>query len=141
MASSNVRTGKADARGAPGRADHRNSTPLDRSIRPSRADKPSVLLVVGVNGTGKTTTVGNWPSAGGRRPPGRPRRPPTPSARRRRRPVAELGVAGRADGAGRRGADPASVARATPWTKGIATAGADVVVIDTAEPGCTPDQA
>lgn len=31
---------------------------LDRSLRIDAADRPSVILVVGVNGTGKTTTVG-----------------------------------------------------------------------------------
>jgi fused signal recognition particle receptor len=31
---------------------------VDRSLRTRRADRPAVVLVVGVNGTGKTTTVG-----------------------------------------------------------------------------------
>jgi fused signal recognition particle receptor len=31
---------------------------MDRSLADSRTDKPAVIMVVGVNGTGKTTTVG-----------------------------------------------------------------------------------
>jgi fused signal recognition particle receptor len=33
-------------------------TDVDRSLRTTRSDGPAVVLVVGVNGTGKTTTVG-----------------------------------------------------------------------------------
>ena len=33
-------------------------TDVDRSLRTTHADRPAVVLVVGVNGTGKTTTVG-----------------------------------------------------------------------------------
>ena len=46
-------------RGAPRGPDRELRPELDRSIRAlPHADQPSVLLVVGVNGTGKTTTVG-----------------------------------------------------------------------------------
>lgn len=59
MASSQVRN-EADARGVLRQVLIDQLQPdLDRSIRAlPHADKPSVLLVVGVNGTGKTTTVG-----------------------------------------------------------------------------------
>lgn len=59
MASSRVRN-EADARGVLREVLIEALQPdLDRSIRAlPHADKPSVLLVVGVNGTGKTTTVG-----------------------------------------------------------------------------------
>jgi fused signal recognition particle receptor len=59
MASSNVRT-EADARAVLREVLIEALRPdLDRSIKAlPHADKPSVLLVVGVNGTGKTTTVG-----------------------------------------------------------------------------------
>ncbi|WP_197416214.1 signal recognition particle-docking protein FtsY [Mycobacterium sp. GA-1199] len=59
MASSRVRN-EADARGVLRDVLIEALQPdLDRSIRAlPHADKPSVLLVVGVNGTGKTTTVG-----------------------------------------------------------------------------------
>lgn len=76
---------------------------LDRSIKAlPHADKPSVLLVVGVNSTGKTTTVGKLARvlvADGRRVVlGAAGYLP----RRRRRPAAELGVAGRCRGGPRR---------------------------------------
>jgi fused signal recognition particle receptor len=59
MASSNVRT-ETDARAVLREVLIEALRPdLDRSIKAlPHADKPSVLLVVGVNGTGKTTTVG-----------------------------------------------------------------------------------
>jgi fused signal recognition particle receptor len=59
MASSQVRT-EADARQVVREVLIDELQPgLDRSIKAlPHADKPSVLLVVGVNGTGKTTTVG-----------------------------------------------------------------------------------
>lgn len=34
------------------------NTSMDRSLRTNRTDQPAVVMVVGVNGTGKTTTVG-----------------------------------------------------------------------------------
>ena len=132
MASANVRT-EADAR-----AVLRDvliselKTDLDRSIRAlPHEDKPSVLLVVGVNGTGKTTTVGKLA------------RVLVADGRRVVLGAADTFRAAAADqletwasrvGAqvvrGPEGADPASVAFDAVDT-GIA-AGADVVVIDTA---------
>jgi fused signal recognition particle receptor len=105
---------------------------LDRSIRAlPHADKPSVLLVVGVNGTGKTTTVGKLA------------RVLVADGRRVVLGAADTYRAAAADqlqtwaarvGAevvrGAEGADPASVAF-DAVDKGIET-GADVVVIDTA---------
>ncbi|ORW01309.1 signal recognition particle-docking protein FtsY [Mycobacterium kyorinense] len=105
---------------------------LDRSIRAlPHADHPSVLLVVGVNGTGKTTTVGKLA------------RVLVADGRRVVLGAADTFRAAAADqlqtwaarvGAevvrGAEGADPASVAF-DAVDKGIAT-GADVVVIDTA---------
>lgn len=105
---------------------------LDRSIRAlPHPDKPSVLLVVGVNGTGKTTTVGKLA------------RVLVADGRRVVLGAADTFRAGAADqlqswalrvGAevvrGAEGADPASVAF-DAVDEGIA-AGADVVVIDTA---------
>ena len=105
---------------------------LDRSIRAlPHAEKPSVLLVVGVNGTGKTTTVGKLA------------RVLVADGRRVVLGAADTFRAAAADqlqawasrvGAevvrGNEGADPASVAF-DAVDKGI-TAGADVVVIDTA---------
>ncbi|WP_412176925.1 signal recognition particle-docking protein FtsY [Mycobacterium heckeshornense] len=105
---------------------------LDRSIRAlPHADHPSVLLVVGVNGTGKTTTVGKLA------------RVLVADGRRVVLGAADTFRAAAADqlqtwaarvGAevvrGAEGADPASVAY-DAVDKGIAT-GADVVVIDTA---------
>ncbi|OBA82327.1 signal recognition particle-docking protein FtsY [Mycobacterium sp. 1164966.3] len=132
LASSSVRT-EADARAVlrdvlidelqPG---------MDRSIRAlPHADHPSVLLVVGVNGTGKTTTVGKLA------------RVLVADGRRVVLGAADTFRAAAADqlqtwavrvGAevvrGAEGADPASVAF-DAVDKGIA-AGADVVVIDTA---------
>ncbi|WP_431239548.1 signal recognition particle-docking protein FtsY [Mycolicibacterium aichiense] len=105
---------------------------LDRSIKAlPHADKPSVLLVVGVNGTGKTTTVGKLA------------RVLVADGRRVVLGAADTFRAAAADqlqswasrvGAdvvrGPEGADPASVAF-DAVDKGI-EAGADVVVIDTA---------
>jgi fused signal recognition particle receptor len=105
---------------------------LDRSIRAlPHADKPSVLLVVGVNGTGKTTTVGKLA------------RVLVADGRRVVLGAADTFRAAAADqletwaarvGAdvvrGAEGADPASVAF-DAVDEGIAT-GADVVVVDTA---------
>jgi fused signal recognition particle receptor len=132
MAGANVRT-EADARAVlrdvliselhPG---------LDRSIKAlPHADKPSVLLVVGVNGTGKTTTVGKLA------------RVLVADGRRVVLGAADTFRAAAADqlqtwayrvGAqvvrGAEGADPASVAF-DAVDEGI-DSGADVVVIDTA---------
>jgi fused signal recognition particle receptor len=132
MASNNVRT-EADARAVlravlisalqPG---------LDRSIKAlPHQNKPSVLLVVGVNGTGKTTTVGKLA------------RVLVADGRRVVLGAADTFRAAAADqlqswaarvGAevvrGAEGADPASVAF-DAVDRGIET-GADVVVIDTA---------
>ncbi|OBH34900.1 signal recognition particle-docking protein FtsY [Mycobacterium sp. E342] len=105
---------------------------MDRSIRAlPHADHPSVLLVVGVNGTGKTTTVGKLA------------RVLVADGRRVVLGAADTFRAAAADqlqtwasrvGAevvrGPEGADPASVAF-DAVDKGIAT-GADVVLIDTA---------
>ena len=105
---------------------------MDRAIRAlPHADKPSVLLVVGVNGTGKTTTVGKLA------------RVLVADGRRVVLGAADTFRAAAADqlqtwasrvGAevvrGAEGADPASVAF-DAVDRGIAT-GADVVVIDTA---------
>lgn len=105
---------------------------LDRSIRAlPHSDHPSVLLVVGVNGTGKTTTVGKLA------------RVLVADGRRVVLGAADTFRAAAADqlqnwaarvGAevvrGAEGADPASVAF-DAVDKGIA-AGADVVLIDTA---------
>jgi fused signal recognition particle receptor len=105
---------------------------MDRSIHAlPHADHPSVLLVVGVNGTGKTTTVGKLA------------RVLVAEGRRVVLGAADTFRAAAADqlqtwaarvGAevvrGAEGADPASVAF-DAVDKGIA-AGADVVVIDTA---------
>jgi fused signal recognition particle receptor len=105
---------------------------MDRSIRAlPHADHPSVLLIVGVNGTGKTTTVGKLA------------RVLVADGRRVVLGAADTFRAAAADqlqtwavrvGAevvrGAEGADPASVAF-DAVDRGIA-AGADVVVIDTA---------
>jgi fused signal recognition particle receptor len=105
---------------------------MDRSIRAlPHADKPSVLLIVGVNGTGKTTTVGKLA------------RVLVADGRRVVLGAADTFRAAAADqletwasrvGAevvrGPEGADPASVAF-DAVTKGIDN-GADVVAIDTA---------
>jgi fused signal recognition particle receptor len=132
MASSQVRT-EADARAVLREVLVAELHPeLDRSIRAlPHEDKPSVLLVVGVNGTGKTTTVGKLA------------RVLVADGRRVVLGAADTFRAAAADqlqtwasrvGAqvvrGPEGADPASVAFDAVDT-GIAS-GADVVVIDTA---------
>ena len=132
LASSNVRT-EADARAVLREVLIAELNPgLDRSIKAlPHADKPSVLLVVGVNGTGKTTTVGKLARvlvADGRRVV-------LGAADTFRAAAADqLQSWGSRVGAevvrGAEGADPASVAF-DAVDKGIA-AGADVVVIDTA---------
>jgi fused signal recognition particle receptor len=132
LASSNVRT-EADARAVLRDVLINELQPgMDRSIRAlPHADHPSVLLIVGVNGTGKTTTVGKLA------------RVLVADGRRVVLGAADTFRAAAADqlqtwaarvGAevvrGPEGADPASVAF-DAVDKGIA-AGADVVVIDTA---------
>ncbi|MDA2893016.1 signal recognition particle-docking protein FtsY [Mycolicibacterium sp. BiH015] len=132
MASSRVRS-EADARAVLREVLIAELQPdLERSIRAlPHADKPSVLLVVGVNGTGKTTTVGKLA------------RVLVADGRRVVLGAADTFRAAAADqlqswasrvGAqvvrGPEGADPASVAFDAVDT-GIAT-GADVVLVDTA---------
>jgi len=132
MASSQVRT-EADARAVLREVlIEELRTDLDRSIKAlPHADKPSVLLVVGVNGTGKTTTVGKLA------------RVLVADGRRVVLGAADTFRAAAADqlqswasrvGAevvrGAEGADPASVAF-DAVDRGIES-GADVVVIDTA---------
>ena len=132
MASSNVRT-ETDARAVLREVLIDALRPdLDRTIKAlPHADKPSVLLVVGVNGTGKTTTVGKLA------------RVLVADGRRVVLGAADTFRAAAADqlqswasrvGAqvvrGAEGADPASVAF-DAVDAGVA-AGADVVVIDTA---------
>jgi fused signal recognition particle receptor len=132
LASSSVRT-EADARAVLRDVLINELQPsMDRSIRAlPHADHPAVLLVVGVNGTGKTTTVGKLA------------RVLVADGRRVVLGAADTFRAAAADqlqtwaarvGAevvrGAEGADPASVAY-DAVDKGIA-AGADVVVIDTA---------
>ena len=132
MGASGVRT-EADARAVLREVLIKELQPdLDRSIRAlPHDDKPSVLLVVGVNGTGKTTTVGKLA------------RVLVADGRRVVLGAADTFRAAAADqlqtwasrvGAqvvrGPEGADPASVAFDAVDT-GIAS-GADVVVIDTA---------
>ncbi len=132
MAASGVRT-DADARAVLRAALIDELHPeFDRSIKAlPHADKPSILLVVGVNGTGKTTTVGKLARvlvADGRRVV-------LGAADTFRAAAADqLQAWGSRVGAevvrGAEGADPASVAF-DAVDKGI-DSGADVVVIDTA---------
>jgi fused signal recognition particle receptor len=132
LASANIRT-EADAKAVLRDVLITELQPaMDRSIRAlPHADHPSVLLIVGVNGTGKTTTVGKLA------------RVLVADGRRVVLGAADTFRAAAADqlqtwaarvGAevvrGAEGADPASVAF-DAVDKGIA-AGADVVVIDTA---------
>jgi fused signal recognition particle receptor len=132
LASKDVRT-EADARAVLREVLIAELQPdLDRTVRAlPHDDHPSVLLVVGVNGTGKTTTVGKLA------------RVLVADGRRVVLGAADTFRAAAADqlqawasrvGAevvrGAEGADPASVAF-DAVDKGIAT-GADVVVIDTA---------
>ena len=132
LASSSVRT-EADARAILRDVLISELYPeLDRSIRAlPHADHPSVLLVVGVNGTGKTTTVGKLARvlvADGRRVVlGAADTFRAAAADQLQTWAARVG----ADVVrGAEGADPASVAF-DAVDRGIA-AGADVVVIDTA---------
>ncbi|MBV8293132.1 MAG: signal recognition particle-docking protein FtsY [Mycobacterium sp.] len=132
LASQDVRT-EADARAVLREVLISELQPgLDRSVRAlPHDDHPSVLLVVGVNGTGKTTTVGKLARvlvADGRRVV-------LGAADTFRAAAADqLQIWASRVGAevvrGAEGADPASVAF-DAVDKGIA-AGADVVVIDTA---------
>ncbi|OBK87979.1 signal recognition particle-docking protein FtsY [Mycobacterium sp. 1165178.9] len=132
LASSDVRT-EADAKAVLRDVLIKELQPgMDRTIRAlPHADHPSVLLIVGVNGTGKTTTVGKLA------------RVLVADGRRVVLGAADTFRAAAADqletwasrvGAevvrGAEGADPASVAYDSV-DKGIA-AGADVVLIDTA---------
>jgi fused signal recognition particle receptor len=132
MASSNVRT-ETDARAVLREVLISELHPdLDRSIKALPHDnKPSVLLVVGVNGTGKTTTVGKLARvlvADGRRVV------LGAADTFRAAAVHQLQTWASRVGAqvvfGEEGADPASVAF-DAVDKGIES-GADVVVIDTA---------
>jgi fused signal recognition particle receptor len=105
---------------------------LDRSIKAlPHDDKPSVLLVVGVNGTGKTTTVGKLARvlvADGRRVVlGAADTFRAAAAHQLQSWASRVGAQ---VVAGAEGADPASVAF-DAVDKGIES-GADVVVIDTA---------
>jgi fused signal recognition particle receptor len=105
---------------------------MDRSVRAlPHSDLPSVLLVVGVNGTGKTTTVGKLARvlvADGRRVVlGAADTFRAAAADQLQTWAAQVGAE---VVRGAEGADPASVAF-DAVDKGIAT-GADVVVIDTA---------
>ncbi len=132
LASTNVRS-EADARAVLRDVLIKELHPeMDRSIRAlPHADHPAVLLVVGVNGTGKTTTVGKLARvlvADGRRVV-------LGAADTFRAAAADqlqtwASRVGAAVVRGAEGADPASVAF-DAVDKGIQT-GADVVVIDTA---------
>jgi fused signal recognition particle receptor len=132
LAGGNVRT-EADARAVLREVLINELQPgMDRSIRAlPHADHPSVLLVVGVNGTGKTTTVGKLARvliADGRRVV-------LGAADTFRAAAAEqlqswASRVGAEVVRGPEGADPASIAF-DAVDKGIAV-GADVVLIDTA---------
>jgi fused signal recognition particle receptor len=132
MASSNVRT-VTDARSVLREVLISELRPeLDRSIKALPHDnKPSVLLVVGVNGTGKTTTVGKLARvlvADGRRVVlGAADTFRAAAAHQLQTWAAKVGAQ---VVSGAEGADPASVAF-DAVDKGI-DSGADVVVIDTA---------
>ena len=132
MASSNVRT-ETDARAVLREVLISALHPeLDRSIKALPHDnKPSVLLVVGVNGTGKTTTVGKLARvlvADGRRVVlGAADTFRAAAAHQLQTWASRVGAE---VVSGAEGADPASVAF-DAVDKGIET-GADVVVIDTA---------
>jgi fused signal recognition particle receptor len=132
MAGSNVRT-ETDARAVLREVLISELHPdLDRSIKAlPHDDKPSVLLVVGVNGTGKTTTVGKLARvlvADGRRVVLGAADTFRAAATHQLQTWASR-VGAQVVG-GPEGADPASVAF-DAVDKGIDT-GADVVVIDTA---------
>jgi fused signal recognition particle receptor len=132
MASSGVRT-ETDARAVLREVLIQELHPeLDRSIKAlPHDDKPSVLLVVGVNGTGKTTTVGKLARvlvADGRRVVlGAADTFRAAAAHQLESWASRVGAH---VVAGAEGADPASVAF-DAVDKGIES-GADVVVIDTA---------
>ncbi|HJT93170.1 MAG TPA: signal recognition particle-docking protein FtsY [Mycobacterium sp.] len=132
MASSNVRT-ETDARAVLREVLVSELHPdLDRSIKAlPHDDKPSVLLVVGVNGTGKTTTVGKLARvlvADGRRVVlGAADTFRAAAAHQLQSWASRVGAE---VVSGAEGADPASVAF-DAVDKGIES-GADVVVIDTA---------
>jgi len=132
MAGSNVRT-ETDARAVLRDVLISELHPeLDRSIKALPHDnKPSVLLVVGVNGTGKTTTVGKLARvlvADGRRVVlGAADTFRAAAAHQLQTWAAKVGAQ---VVSGEEGADPASVAF-DAVDKGIES-GADVVVIDTA---------
>jgi fused signal recognition particle receptor len=132
MASSNVRT-ETDARAVLREVLISELHPeLDRSIKAlPHDDKPSVLLVVGVNGTGKTTTVGKLARvlvADGRRVVlGAADTFRAAAAHQLQTWASRVGAQ---VVSGAEGADPASVAF-DAVDKGI-DSGADVVVIDTA---------
>ena len=132
MASSNVRT-ETDARAVLREVLISELHPdLDRSIKAlPHDDKPSVLLVVGVNGTGKTTTVGKLARvlvADGRRVVlGAADTFRAAAAHQLQSWASRVGAE---VVSGAEGADPASVAF-DAVDKGIES-GADVVVIDTA---------
>ncbi len=132
MASSNVRT-ETDARAVLREVLIAELHPdLDRSIKALPHDnKPSVLLVVGVNGTGKTTTVGKLARvlvADGRRVVlGAADTFRAAAAHQLQTWASRVGAE---VVCGEEGADPASVAF-DAVDKGIES-GADVVVIDTA---------
>jgi fused signal recognition particle receptor len=131
MASSNVRT-ETDARAVLREVLIEELRPeLDRSIKAlPHADKPSVLLVVGVNGTGKTTTVGKLARvlvADGRVVLGAADTFRAAAADQLQTWASRVGAE---VVRGAEGADPASVAF-DAVDKGVET-GADVVVIDTA---------
>ena len=106
-------------------------TAFDRSLRTSAEDRPAVMLVVGVNGTGKTTTCGKIARllvADGRSVV-------LGAADTFRAAAADQletwgGRVGAVTVRGPEGADPASVAF-DAVKRGVA-AGADIVVIDTA---------
>jgi fused signal recognition particle receptor len=132
LASSQVRT-EADARAVLREVLIEELHPdLDRSIKAlPHENKPSVLLVVGVNGTGKTTTVGKLARvlvADGRRVVlGAADTFRAAAAHQLQTWASRVGAQ---VVSGAEGADPASVAF-DAVDKGIDT-GADVVVIDTA---------
>jgi fused signal recognition particle receptor len=103
---------------------------LDRSLRITKDGRPSVVLVVGVNGTGKTTTTGKLARVliadGHTVVLGA-----ADTFRPRRRSADHLGRSGRCRTVrGSEGADPASVAF-DAVREGV-DEGADVVLVDTA---------
>ena len=95
-------------------------------------DRPAVVLVVGVNGVGKTTTIGKFAKFLAQLRPQRRRRRGGHVPRRRRRAAGDLGRARR--GADRApaaaGQDPASVAFQT--VELAKREGIEIVLIDTA---------